>query len=329
MDNQAAQSGSGARPVALFVLGLGRSGTSALTRVLSLCGAVLPAGLMGATKDNPRGFWEPRAAIHLNQAILWRQGSSGYDLALRVDEEAALDADENAAWIAKIKAYLGTLPSAPIVVIKEPKGTALCGLWFEAARQAGFDVAAVVAVRHPAEVIGSLEKRASRQSYVESSPESTSAGWLKYTLLAERDTREVPRVFIEYANLLENWRREVKRISVALALDLDIWDEAAVDEFLTMDLRHNQHRGPVTEPFGTDWMCTVYEALSAASRDQPWDETELDRVFEAYGASERGFRRALEDSRRYQNMNRFLRPSVVKLSLGVLALAHRRKGTWA
>ena len=37
------------RPVALFVLGLGRSGTSALTRVLSLCGAALPAGLLGAT----------------------------------------------------------------------------------------------------------------------------------------------------------------------------------------------------------------------------------------------------------------------------------------
>ena len=33
-----------AKPVALFVLGIGRSGTSALTRVLSLCGAALPPG---------------------------------------------------------------------------------------------------------------------------------------------------------------------------------------------------------------------------------------------------------------------------------------------
>ena len=49
-------------------------------------------------------------------------------------------------------------------------------------------------------------------------------------------------------------------------------------------------RGPVTEPFGTDWICTVYETLAAAARDEPWDESELDRVFEAYGASERGFR---------------------------------------
>src|ERR1700678_60798 len=66
-----------AKPVALFVLGFGRSGTSALTRVLSLCGAGLPAGLLGATAKNMRGYWDPRAAIHLNQAILRRHGSSG------------------------------------------------------------------------------------------------------------------------------------------------------------------------------------------------------------------------------------------------------------
>lgn len=46
------------RPVALFVLGMGRSGTSALTRVLSLCGATLPVGMMGADEGNRRGYLE-------------------------------------------------------------------------------------------------------------------------------------------------------------------------------------------------------------------------------------------------------------------------------
>src|SRR5277367_6489066 len=93
----AGKPGTAARPVALFVLGFGRSGTSALTRVLSLSGAALPAGLLGATGANPRGYWEPRAAIHLNQAILHRHGSSGYDVTLRMHEEDAFDANENAA----------------------------------------------------------------------------------------------------------------------------------------------------------------------------------------------------------------------------------------
>ena len=115
-------------------------------------------------------------------------------------------------------------------------------MWFEAARQAGFDVAAVVAVRHPGEIIGSLAKRAGQQNYVDSSPELTCAWWLKYILLAERDTRGVPRVFVEYSSLLEDWRREVKRISTALGIDLDTKDGGAVDEFLTPDLRHHRNR---------------------------------------------------------------------------------------
>jgi hypothetical protein len=317
-----------AKPVALFVLGFGRSGTSALTRVISLCGAALPAGLLGATSENPRGCWEPRAAIHLNETILRRHGSSAYDLTLRMEEDA-FDAKENASYVGKIKAFLATLPDAPLVVIKEPKITTVSGIWFEAARQAGFDVAAVVAVRHPHEVIGSLEKRAASQNYVQASPALTSAWWLKYTLLAEKDTRGVPRVFVEYANLLEDWRREVKRISTALEIDLNTRDEGAIDEFLTPDLRHHRNGGPVPEPFGTDWMSVVYEALGAAARDEPCDESALDRVFEAYRASEYGFRTAFEDSHRYLRLNRLMPPSLVKLALEVLAVAHRRRGTWA
>ena len=83
------------------------------------------------------------------------------------------------------------------------------------------------------------------------------------------------------------------------------------------------------EPFGTDWMSVVYEALGAAARDEPWDESALDRVFEAYRASEHGFRTAFEDSHRYLRLNRLMPPSLVKLALEVLAMAHRRRGTWA
>lgn len=323
-----AQSKTSTRPVALFVLGFGRSGTSALARVLSLCGAAVPTGLLGATNDNPRGFWEPRVAIHLNEAILRSQRSSAYDLSLRAPDGLP-PPEEKDVWIGKIATFFNRLPAAPLVVVKEPKITALTGLWFEAARRAGFDVAAVVAMRHPAESTASIEERARRQNYVQSSPELGSAWWLKYTLLAEKDTRGVPRVFVEYANLLDDWRREVKRISTALEIDLDTRDEHAIDEFLSPNLRHHRHRGPVIEPFGTDWLSAVYDELGAAARDEPWDLSVLDRVFEEYKASEQGFRTALENSRRYVQLNRLMLPSLVKLGLGVLALAHRRKGTWS
>lgn len=317
------------RPVILFVLGFGRSGTSALTRVLSLSGAALPPGLLGATRENPRGYWEPRAAIHLNQLMLHGRGSSGYDPSLRAQENGAFDVEGNAAYIDKIKAYLGTLPAAPVVVIKEPKMTVLPGLWFEAARQAGFDVMAAISVRHPGEIVESLATRAGYQRYVRNSPELTLAWWLKYSLLAERHTRDVPRVFVEYDNLLEDWRQELKRISVALGIDLSRPDESAIDGFLTTDLHHHRHLGAAQEPFGGDWVTAVYEALRAAAHDEPLNEAELDRVYDAYRVSERGFRTVFEDYDRYRKLSRFMLPSLVKLGLGALALARRRKGKWA
>ena len=313
----------------LFVMGFGRSGTSALARVLSLCGGTLPPGLLGATGANPRGYWEPRAAIVLNEEILRSHGSSGYDMTLRAQADGAFDVEKNAAHIAKVSAYLAGLPAAPLVIIKEPKMTALPGIWFEAARLAGYDVATVIPVRHPHEIVGSLAKRAKDQNYVRDSPELTMAWWLKYTLLAEKYTRDVPRVFVEYANLMEDWRREVKRISVGLGIDLDNRDERAVDEFLTPELHHHRHLGPVDEPFGTDWISATYDALRAAARDEPWDQAEIDRVYDAYQVGEQGFRRAFDDHQRYRNLNRFMPPALVKLGLGAMALAHRRRGTWA
>ena len=110
MTAPAAQTGSAARPVALFVLGMGRSGTSALTRVLSLCGARLPAGMMGADNGNQRGYWEPRAALLLNRAILERHGSAWWDPSLRLLEQDAIGADEKAACMTEIGAFLNRLP---------------------------------------------------------------------------------------------------------------------------------------------------------------------------------------------------------------------------
>ena len=319
----AAQTPNAARPVALFVLGMNRSGTSALARVLSLCGGALPARLVGAMPDNPLGHWEPRAANYLNESILRRHGSTMFDPTLRLQDEGAFSAEEKDACIAEIRAFFTTLPAAPLVVIKDPRITVLSGVWFEAARLAGFDVVTVIAVRHPQEVAASVAESAG------ASPELSSALWLKFNLVAERDTRGVPRVFIEYSNLLDDWRREMKRISAALTIDLDTRDEDAIDEFLQQDLHRQRHCGPVTEPFGTDWISTVYDSLSAAARDESWDGSALDRVFQAYRASEDGFRTVFEDFARFQKLNRLIRPSIFKLIGEVLAMAHRRRGTWA
>ncbi|OBK73775.1 hypothetical protein [Mycobacterium sp. 1164985.4] len=307
----------------LFVLGMARSGTAALTRLLSLCGGALPAGMLGANRSNPRGYWEPRAAVVLNKSILRRLGRIGVDPSLRLDDEAAFDNKREAVCIGKIKAYLATLPDAPLVVIKDPQITVLSAMWFEAARQAGFNVMTVIAIRHPEEVTASMGR------FLHASPEFSGALWLKYNLLSERATRGVPRVFVEYSNLLDDWRREAKRISTSLAIDLNIRDEEAIDQFLERDFRHQRHCGPITEPFGTEWFSTIYEALRAAAQGEDIDEPALDRVFEAYRASEDGFRKVVDDFHRFRKFSRLAFPPIERLAIESLAMAHGRKGTWA
>ncbi|BCO47480.1 hypothetical protein MINTM002_31540 [Mycobacterium intracellulare] len=281
------------RPVVLFVLGMPRSGTSALTRVLSLCGASLPGELEIADSNNPRGYWEPRETHHLNGHMLRRHHSTDADPSLRLQEDGAFDVEEKAAFIDKVKAFLTTLPCVPLVIIKDLYITTLSELWFAAAREAGFDVASVVALRHPQEVIASVA--ASRRLSPELPHALPTAMWLKYNLLAERNTRGMPRVFVEYKNLLEDWRREIKRISAALGIDLANRDEGAIDEFLTRDLHRNRDHGPVAEPFGTDWVSTVYKVAQSAARDESLDESALNRVYDAYRASEHAFRTAFKD----------------------------------
>ncbi|BCQ06736.1 hypothetical protein JMUB5695_00145 [Mycobacterium heckeshornense] len=319
----AIQGTTATRSVVLFVIGMARSGTSALTRVLSLCGGTLPPGMVGANKSNPLGYWEPRKAIYLNEAILYRHRSAPYDPTLRLQEENAFDANDKAACVAEISAYLSTLPAAPLLIIKEARVNLLSDMWFEAVRLAGSDIVTVIAVRHPQEVAASLAR------HMGASPELSSALWLKYNLLAERNTRGLPRVFVEYPNLLGDWRREIERISAALAIDLDNRDDAAIEEFLEQDLHRQRYSGLVRELFGTDWISTVYESLHAAARDELWDGSTLDRVFEAYRASEHDFRRVFADFHRYYKFRVLLRPSVMKLIGEVLAFAHRRSGTWA
>jgi hypothetical protein len=276
-------------PIIVFVLGMGRSGTSALARTLALCGGVLPDTLLGADDGNPRGHWEPLNALHLNEEFLRRHGSTWFDPTLRLQNEVVVKSAERGAYLERIKAFLRGLPPAPVHIIKEPRITALSDFWFDAAQQLGICLAAAVPVRHPEEVSASLTARYRMSS------ELATALWLKYNLLAERHSRGLPRVFIEYSNFLQDWRTEVSRIGTALSIDLSVRDEAAIDGFLSPNLHRQRHGARIAEVFGEQWTSRVYAALSAAARDEPLDTNALDAIFDSYRACEYAFRMSLDE----------------------------------
>ncbi len=66
-----------------IVLGMHRSGTSMLTRLINLAGAYVgPEHLLLAPhEENPKGFWERRDTIMVNEAILQLHGCAWYSAA--------------------------------------------------------------------------------------------------------------------------------------------------------------------------------------------------------------------------------------------------------
>ncbi|WP_126315818.1 sulfotransferase family protein [Mycobacterium neumannii] len=294
----------------ILVLGVARSGTSALTRVLSLCGASLPPALVVADKHNPRGYFESRRVLHLNARILHRQRVAFHSL-------AADDVPTTDKGMSAVRRYLETLPATPLLVIKDPQIITLTSTWVTAARQAGYRPVAVLPIRHPAPVISSMTKLD-----VKPSPELAAALWLKYTLLAERHTRDLPRLFVNYGNLLNDWRSEVKRIASRLDIDLRP-DTDAVDEFLSPS---SAEHVSLPQLCGTDWIETVYRMLhDAAVYDAPVNTPALDAILTEYRACERDMNTALADARRLSSMQRFFPPGVTALLRELAALVSRQR----
>ena len=69
------------RPVVVCVLGMHRSGTSLLARLLNIAGIELGAAssLARPAEDNPRGFWEHEELRKTNDALLQVFGGSWMD----------------------------------------------------------------------------------------------------------------------------------------------------------------------------------------------------------------------------------------------------------
>ncbi len=219
---------------ALLVLGMHRSGTSAVTRAASLCGAALPATLLAADAAiNAAGFWESPAITGLNDEILASLGRHWSDIrALPPGWEA-----QAARFIPRIEAVLAQqFGDAPLFVLKDPRLCRLLPLWRAALAAADIRPVAALAVRHPLEVAASLNRREHMR------PGTALLLWLRHLIEAEAASRDIPRHILHYDELLADGPAALTRLGNALGLT---WPRppatAATDlaAFLAPTLRHH------------------------------------------------------------------------------------------
>lgn len=220
---------------AYLVLGMHRSGTSAVTQLLALAGAQLPTNVMPGDEHNAKGYFEPWKIAIFNDERLRAAGSAWDDPFAYPYRSLSIDDDK--AWLDRAVALFDEeFPTATWPLMKDPRATALLPMWREVLAKTGVAARCVIPVRHPLAVAGSLRRR---DGFAD---EKSVLVWSAYMLAAEAYTRDLPRAFVGYDALLADWRGEVAKIEAAHGAPLPNLTAAAaneVDGFLTVDLRHN------------------------------------------------------------------------------------------
>jgi glycosyltransferase involved in cell wall biosynthesis len=227
--------------LAVLVVGMHRSGTSALSGVLSLLGVALPRDVYAADEHNTKGYFEPTKIIDFHEALFEKLGSPSND-PLPIDYDWVESPVGRSA--AKTLQALIEEESAgePMVVFKDPRLCRLMPLWSAALANGPRAAVAVIPCRHPLEVAGSLQAKAGL------SRAHALHMWLQHVLLGERHTRDLPRSFTGYDALLQDWRTVVRKVERDLDLvwPRDVMRSAEeVDRFLSKDMRHHAAPGPL------------------------------------------------------------------------------------
>ncbi len=220
---------------AVLVVGMHRSGTSAMARVLSIAGAALPKDVMPANPSNEAGHWEPIDVANFNDRLLAKLDSRWDSVfAPRRNRKGALPLSRYKAEAQQIiREQYG---DESLIVLKEPRVTLLIDFWEEVLNAEGFQCAFVIMVRDPAEVAASLKVR--------DQMERTRALLLWATYMSQADllTRHARRMFCSYERLLGEPEAVLDSIEEKLEVDLPrrtVKSVAEIDKFLQPTLRHH------------------------------------------------------------------------------------------
>jgi hypothetical protein len=223
----------------VFILGMHRSGTSALTKGVSALGAHLGEGLVPANKFNPKGHWECADAVAINQALLEAYGSDGNygfnfdpcDIFRISNSEIDYLCSEVSSLLKRRTSKSGTW------AVKDPRMALLLPLWIkEASKLQYVELKPIVSLRNPYDVFLSLKKR-------DGFDISTCFFlWSKYYRSIATALSDTPALVVDFNRLVQQPRDELSRIALFIGTDVtsrqtDI--DHFTDVFLDSKLNHS------------------------------------------------------------------------------------------
>lgn len=276
---------------------MGRSGTSLITKLLEICGGVLPGSLLGPGIGNEKGHWEPIDSIRINDEFLFINNSSWYDPRpyLSLTTNNSVSNSEKKIFVEKIYSFLKNELSEKTLIIKDPRIAGLGIYWAQAVYNLQASAKYVIPVRHPLEVAASLKIRDNL------SEELSILLWLKYNLVAERQSRGAKRIFVSYSNMINDYKREINRINKALETGFNVSTKSSeIEEYISLQLYHNRYTKSLSfqnrGSFLQNWAECVYSELYKLSNDELTTEQNLDSVYENYLEYHKIFSTAISES---------------------------------
>jgi hypothetical protein len=260
---------------AILVLGMHRSGTSALTGVLTILGAKAPKSLLAADSNNERGYFESLEVMRLDDQILTFANTTWYDWGpcsnAWSESAAAAEFKDRAAAIIESEFDKSDFP-----VIKDPRICRIAPFWIKALEDSGHNVRAVLPLRSPLAVARSLLRRSDF-------PQGKGLLlWLRHTLDAELESRSLPRAVVPISDLISDWPRAIARASEQMNIS---WPRslaeanADIDEFLSPDLLHHSVTADdlALQADVNSWILGAYDAMTALVAD-PKSEAALNTL---------------------------------------------------
>lgn len=236
---------------AVLVLGMHRSGTSALTAGLTALGFHFGHNETHASEENPKGYFENQAVVQLNDKILRHLGyswSNPFWGTHSVDLSALQKFVPGAVDLLK-KSYT----KSTCWGIKDPRVCLLLPFWEQVIKEAfDCDVYYVHALRHPLEVASSLKVRSTKfKQFLCGDTRQSVLLWFSYHFCSLRDASNDRNILINFDDLIESPLKQIDRLINFLDInpDVDSLDDY-VKTFLTKGLKHHSSS---TEIFSKDF----------------------------------------------------------------------------
>jgi hypothetical protein len=269
----------------LIVLGMHRSGTSAIAGVLTKLGGSAPKTLYPGDFGNERGYFESAPIMAFHDELLASAGTHWCDW--RAFNPAWYGSPLCETYKDRAKTlFEDEFGDAALATFKDPRICRFLPFWLDVF--AGMNIAqhVVIPVRSPLEVANSLKKRNNLALH------EGMLLWLRHVLDAEATSRALPRSIVLWREFVSNHRAATDKISRDIGLSwprLSDEGDRDIDDFLSAYLVHNSVSDAelAASPDVHQWTADSYAGLAELARDpqSPDPMKRLDQTREWFNQS--------------------------------------------